>query len=463
MSGASKTYKVTSECFFFSFPHEKFRSKYVVYCPLRQLALLVNRDVVEMLYLLEKGDFSPVSDSQKNVLNFLVKFGLMNGQGDKLPAHDLEDFAPTRATLFLSSECNFQCQYCYADCGAGRGYMEIEMAKAAIDYIINNALKKGSEEVNISFHGGGEPTLNWKLFVETISYFRKAAKEKNLRNSVHLATNGYLSNSKADFIVKAVDHVSVSIDGPKDIQNSQRPLKTGKGTFDRVYRTIKRWDACDLKYGIRSTITGDSIRYMKDIVEFFARNFKVKDIQLDPVFSCNRCLSNKVKIPSSTEFIDNYRKASKIAEDLEIKLSYSGARFGKWTPSFCGVPRDNFMITTDGYITSCNEVVTIEDKRADIFIYGRFDSRQKKFIIDTSKLNFLRSLTVHNIPTCSDCFCKWHCAGDCPAKRAYVGDVLTDVNETRCLINQELTKDQIAKYFLRDDQFILPFSNSFRI
>ena len=453
MSRPPKTYKLTSECFFFPFPREKFKNKYVIYCPSGQLALLANKDVVKMLNLLEKGDFSPVNDSQKNILDFLVEFGLVNGLGDNFPVVNPGNFAPTSATLFLSSECNFQCRYCYANGGVGQGYMELKIARAAIDFIIKNALKKNSEKVKLTFHGGGEPTLNWELFVSTISYFRRAAKEKNLNSKIHLATNSYLSDSQTDYIAEAVDGLSISFDGPKEIQNAQRPLKTGNGTFDRVYRTIKRWDSCGLKYGLRCTITGESVNNMEDIVSFFAKNFKMKTIQMEPVFSCNRHLAERTPPPTSAEFIDNYRKALEKADSLDIKLSYSGAQFGKWVSSFCGVPRDNFNVTPNGHITACTEVVTTEDKRADIFIYSKFDRIQDKFIVDNKKLNFLRSLTVNNMPNCSNCFCKWHCAGDCPAKRASVGDVLTETDETRCLINQELTKDQIVKYFLENDQF----------
>ncbi len=61
-------------------------------------------------------------------------------------------------------------------------------------------------------------------------------------------------------------------------------------------------------------------------------------------------------------------------------------------------------------------------------------------------LRTLSELTVRRVPFCRDCFCKYHCAGDCPAKRlaAFSGGMPTRVSG-RCRISQELTKDQIIQ------------------
>ena len=51
-------------------------------------------------------------------------------------------------------------------------------------------------------------------------------------------------------------------------------------------------------------------------------------------------------------------------------------------------------------------------------------------------------MNVNNYEYCEKCFCKWHCAGDCPSKIVSV-DIEKIERGNRCEINQELTKDLI--------------------
>ena len=72
-------------------------------------------------------------------------------------------------------------------------------------------------------------------------------------------------------------------------------------------------------------------------------------------------------------------------------------------------------------------------------------------MVDEDKLSRLRSRVVQNIEHCSECFCKYHCAGDC-LTRATDGIRLNDVtNHYRCDINQQLTKDQIVELVCNAD------------
>ncbi len=69
----------------------------------------------------------------------------------------------------------------------------------------------------------------------------------------------------------------------------------------------------------------------------------------------------------------------------------------------------------------------------------------KDFVIFDEVLNKLQKRTVENIEHCQNCFCKYHCAGDC-LTRSTVGitlDVITD--NTRCIINQSLTLDKTVE------------------
>lgn len=56
------------------------------------------------------------------------------------------------------------------------------------------------------------------------------------------------------------------------------------------------------------------------------------------------------------------------------------------------------------------------DPRSQRFFFGSYDAQAGGFAFDRKKLKELAELNVRNFPYCRDCFCKWHCAGDCAAK-----------------------------------------------
>jgi uncharacterized protein len=107
------------------------------------------------------------------------------------------------------------------------------------------------------------------------------------------------------------------------------------------------------------------------------------------------------------------------------------------------VSDDLVVITPDGYLTACYEVGDVDDPRAETFFFGRLDSQTLQLEVDYDKLRRIRTLTVEHKQHCADCFCKWHCGGGCAAKLAARGDAWNPSGDPRCIINRELTKDQL--------------------
>jgi uncharacterized protein len=57
----------------------------------------------------------------------------------------------------------------------------------------------------------------------------------------------------------------------------------------------------------------------------------------------------------------------------------------------------------------------------------------------------LHRLTVENMPQCRDCFCKYHCAGDCPAKLLSNEEPESHAGSERCRITRALTLYQLQR------------------
>jgi uncharacterized protein len=98
----------------------------------------------------------------------------------------------------MTNACNLRCTYCYARGGEEQNlWMTFPLAKVAIDAAHENARARGQQYFAISLHGGGEPTLNWKVLTAAVRH----ALGKDLPCHISMATNGVWGKDKRDFIL----------------------------------------------------------------------------------------------------------------------------------------------------------------------------------------------------------------------------------------------------------------------
>lgn len=157
--------------------------------------------------------------------------------------HDIVNRCVGDITLQVTKNCNFSCRYCsYANNnGISRNhnnqYMSWDVAKHAVDYLQRNSMDMSS--VGIAFYGG-EPFLNFELITKTVEYAESQFYTKKINYLI--TTNGsIITNEIIDFLAKYKFQMTISFDGPKDIQNNHRKFyESGVGTYDIVYDNIQK-------------------------------------------------------------------------------------------------------------------------------------------------------------------------------------------------------------------------------
>lgn len=107
----------------------------------------------------------------------------------------IRGFLPTSAYLLISDACNCQCRYCYSNAGVRGEKMPFKTCKIVIDFLIRNALigkvsGKKEPKVQIRYMGGGEPTLNWSVLVQSYEYAHNLCDKYGVKLDVGLQTNG---------------------------------------------------------------------------------------------------------------------------------------------------------------------------------------------------------------------------------------------------------------------------------
>lgn len=152
-------------------------------------------------------------------------------------------------TFIVTKDCQLACKYCYLVGKNEKERMSFEVAKQAIDYILERKEEFKEESVVWDFIGG-EPFLEIELIDKICDYLKLRMFELNHHwfNSYRFSfsTNGINYDSKPvqDYIKKNIKHLSIgiTIDGTELKHDLNRVYKnSGKGSYKDVVRNIPLW------------------------------------------------------------------------------------------------------------------------------------------------------------------------------------------------------------------------------
>lgn len=428
----------------------------ILYAPLGHLMARVNEPAARcaLAYAGNRAAYDRMDADEQAVIDELAAHGFFDER--PLPQSDAE-FCPVQVTLFPTNRCNLRCSYCYAFGGEGGASgeplreMSPAVARAAIDLVADNARALADEGSDVrsfvvSIHGNGEPFCAFGLMREIVRFGRAASERVGVPVVFNTATNGVLSDEQLAFVVENFDSVNFSFDGLPAFQDTNRPTAGGFGSFAAIDKSMRTLQEAGVAFGIRTTVTADMVERMPDIVAFVADNYPAAEqIHFEPVWECGRCATSDDAMPSAHDFTESYRAALDLARKRGVKLVYSGARQDMLCDAFCKAGSGGFTVTPTGDVTACYEVSYASDPHSRRFFFGRYDSRAGGFVFDRAKLHELARLNVRNFPYCRDCFCKWHCAGDCAAKVLDGIEPQAHAGSVRCEVNRALTLDQIRR------------------
>jgi len=418
---------------------------HIVYAPLRRAAFVANASAVNLMADLQEGRLPEGADLSP-LIELLRRLEIVDAGPELRPVTTFDGPpSPTSVTLFLTTACNLRCTYCYASAGdAPARSMRLDVAQRGIDFVAANAASKGVGTFDINYHGGGEPSANWRVMTESLEYARRTAERLQLeppRSSA--ATNGVLTNEQIDWIIANLDGgVSVSFDGLPAAHDRHRLTVLGQPSSERVMHTLRRFDAAGYPYGVRLTVTADLIAQLEDSVEFICTHFGTNRIQVEPAYQLGRW--REAPSAETDAFIAAYRRAQRRASARGRQIFFSAARMGQLSNHFCGVTQDTFALSPDGNVSACYEVFSEDNRWSNVFFYGR-PSSEGRYQFDLRTLDHLRRQAVENREYCQGCFAKWTCSGDCYHKAIDVTGSLEFAGTDRCHITRELTKDLILE------------------
>lgn len=189
-------------------------------------------------------------------------------------------------TFIVTKDCQLACKYCYLVGKNTKERMSWDVAKQAIDYVLDHEADMNEESVIWDFIGG-EPFLEIDLIDKICDYLKVEMyrRKHHWFNSYRFsfATNGinYGTEKVQNFIKKNHAHLSIgiTIDGTKRKHDLNRIWKTEemqrgitpkpeneKGSYDDVVKNIPLWLEQFPGTGTKVTISSADIPYIKESV-----------------------------------------------------------------------------------------------------------------------------------------------------------------------------------------------------
>ncbi len=437
--------------------------RFILYLPAVNASFLVNEGTKKLFDDIVKKKSLSLERDALAALNYFILNGIIIHEAqdcgssndlnnlDEYIEEYIKNYAPTHLAICPTSDCNLRCKYCYASGGDKPKYMDLHIAERAIDYVINNAVKIGSDRIILSFHGGGEPMLAFDLIEKSVKYGKERTGEMGLRLELVLTTNLMVEKERLDFIIDNFDLVAVSFDGSKDIQDYNRPAVNGKGSYDLVMRNLKILDKSKVKYVISSTFLKKDISRMEEVLSFLIDNFSnAQGYHFEPFAKISRAEENDLEEIDWKEFAEHFEKAERLAKKYKKTVFKNCWGIKKTGTRFCGGVLDGFWVSLNGNVYSCVELNFDNDPVGHAFKIGKFDSVTGEFVMDIQTLKRLLRRDVNNILNCRGCFAKYNCRGGCPSRvMRCTGDYMDTSTWHECDVVKESVKSALVELLTR--------------
>lgn len=322
---------------------------------------------------------------------------------------------PTNAIMKVTRNCNLGCAYCH-DRLLNAEIMPFEKMALAIERILSI---RSTKSFRFIWHGG-EPLM------AGIDFFRKAVvaqqylKESDQEVRNYLQTNGTMFTTRVFDFLQAFDFtVGVSLDGPQEVHDAQRPFRKGKASHARIMKGIEELQRRDISSGVISVLTARSVAAGPQKFLEFYRDNGIFDICFLPVRADTslegETLEGEQYFGFMRELFDAWLQMNdprmRIREIGDMLLLSMGLP-GSMCSSSGSCVGGTYSIEPDGKVFHCDKF-----SRDARYCFGNLSTLDFNQLPDSAKGMELRQLELALPAACLTCEWQQHCAGGCSHDR----------------------------------------------
>jgi len=170
-----------------------------------------------------------------------------------------------------SADCNLSCTYCFYHCResdpyAGKG--PHRMSEEVLDSLVRQHMRAG-RHVAFSWQGG-EPMLMGLKFYKRVTELQMKYGRAGQTVGNAVQTNATLIDEKwARFFRRFNVLVGASLDGPREVHDYYRKFKSGRGSWERVMRSVEVMKKCGAEFNALAVVTDRSMGMAEELYDFF--------------------------------------------------------------------------------------------------------------------------------------------------------------------------------------------------
>lgn len=350
--------------------------------------------------------------------------------------------------LYLAHDCNLACTYCYNDRGRVSDavpMMDAEVAEAAF----RRYFTEPGRTYGVSFYGG-EPLLNFKAMKRVVMSGAALERERGIRITYSMTTNGtVLSRDILQFIDRNIDNVTVSLDGPMEVNDRYRVREARgapQGSYAKVLANFRRLrEETRAKLTIKATLTGTGVPLYEQSLQHL-RSLGADGVAMTPV---NTASGNPAAIADGAyadyveREVEHCRRffaaddsAPVAGQETTLNMLANLLTKRKFL-KHCDAGK-NPAVTADGSLYACHGLTGMPE-----FHMGTLEQASPR---EQDIRAMFAALNVRDIPECSRCWARYLCGGACYAHAYTNTGSVARPDPRHCMLTRRQAEAVIAGF-----------------
>lgn len=395
-----------------------------------------SRALMDLAELQQSGFFTPRAPVEK----------LQALDQDRVSTNLSTPPRPCLLQLAVAGVCNLRCVYCYADQGRFMGpvkaeFMSIDVARHAarlFRFTHHTAVRVALL--------GGEPMLH-PAIAELLGVLNAETEALGKQLIVQLDTNG---TQATDEMLQALARfrvlVSVSLDGPEDVQDRQRPFVGQAGSFHTVYGNLRRFVGAlgPERVNVNITCTPRSVERVADFRNRVRADLGPVSVKITPSW-----VPKDHPLAWTAESVEAWGRCSRhmaecealdkqsAVDETSIRQHPIGNRRVRF--AVCAFSTTQLAVSADGEVYPCIPLVGRAEFRMGDVMTGELSRPPRVFEVAAHDSCLQRE-------QCQECWAKYACAGGCPVVSVVAGGEPNRCPEEICGLFRYYTEADLFGY-----------------
>lgn len=311
-------------------------------------------------------------------------------------------------SINVTQICNLKCTYCAAGgdgtYGAPQTKINVEKTLPQLKYFLDKIPDQGRFRITFI---GGEPLIYPDGIQEIANYVNLMSEGRQIEVLYSIVTNGTLINERTLEVLKNIHaKVTVSLDGPSEINDKSRPTKDGSGSTALVLAGLQKLVA--IKHQLRAPLTVHGV-FNKDHLDVetayhFYRTLNVDQFEFTFAVQENDQESNSrfvAQMNAIAQFAYAQGGESELRKIALFDQYFSALDNQQQTENHCGAGKSYLMIDAKNNLYTCPWDVGTKTEQ----VGSGQDLEQEKLA------TYEAALIEKN--NCQTCWARFLCGGGC--------------------------------------------------